>query len=99
MAKVSHQHRLELPPDFWWNLYRRGVFDINATTPSSASLSNSHTTSWEVENLLTFDRTFAVKHQVNVVALYSAEQTSTAVHTLRQRIFQLMLSNSTIWEG
>jgi TonB-linked SusC/RagA family outer membrane protein len=51
-----------------------GVFDINATTPSNASLSNSLSTSWEVENLLTYDRTFAGKHEVNVVALYSAEQ-------------------------
>jgi TonB-linked SusC/RagA family outer membrane protein len=51
-----------------------GVFDINAKTVSSASLSNSLTTSWEIENLLTFDRTFAGKHQVNFVALYSAEQ-------------------------
>ncbi|MGB8358296.1 MAG: SusC/RagA family TonB-linked outer membrane protein, partial [Bacteroidales bacterium] len=52
----------------------QGVFDINAKTVSSASLSNSLTTSWEVENLLTYDRTFAGKHQVNVVALYSAEE-------------------------
>lgn len=52
-----------------------GVFATNATTPSSASISNSLNTHWAVENLLTFDRTFAEKHQVNAVAMYSAEQT------------------------
>lgn len=52
-----------------------GVFATNATTPSSASISNSLNTHWAVENLLTFDRIFAEKHQVNAVAMYSAEQT------------------------
>ena len=52
-----------------------GVFSATATTPSTASVSNSHTTNWAIENLLTYDRIFAEKHQVNVVALYSAEQT------------------------
>lgn len=47
--------------------------DPNA--PSSASISNSLTTNWAVENLITYDRTFAQKHNINVVALYSAEQT------------------------
>ena len=30
---------------------------------------------WAVENLLTYDRIFAEKHSLNVVAMYSAEQT------------------------
>jgi TonB-linked SusC/RagA family outer membrane protein len=51
-----------------------GVFNATATTPSTASITNSLMTSWTIENLLTYDRTFAAKHQVNVVALYSAEQ-------------------------
>ncbi len=46
--------------------------DPNA--PSSASVSNTLTTNWAVENMLTYDRTFN-KHNINVVALYSAEQT------------------------
>ena len=53
----------------------QGVFALNATTVSTASISNSLTTNWAIENLLTYDRTFAGKHQVNAVALYSAEQT------------------------
>ncbi|MDR1938834.1 MAG: TonB-dependent receptor [Tannerellaceae bacterium] len=52
-----------------------GVFSDNPTNPSSATVSNSLTTNWAIENLLTYDRTFAEKHQVNVVAMYSAEQT------------------------
>ena len=42
--------------------------------PSTASLTNSLGTGWAIENLLSYDRTFAQKHQVNAVALYSAEQ-------------------------
>lgn len=52
-----------------------GVFSNNATTPSTATVSNSLTTNWTVENLLTYERTFAGKHQVNAVGMYSAEQT------------------------
>jgi TonB-linked SusC/RagA family outer membrane protein len=52
-----------------------GVFSETETTPSKASIGNSHTTNWTIENMLTYDRTFAVKHKLNFVALYSAEQT------------------------
>ncbi|OFY61852.1 MAG: SusC/RagA family protein [Bacteroidetes bacterium RBG_13_43_22] len=52
-----------------------GVFSATITTPSTASISNSLTTNWAIENLLTYDRTFAGKHKVNVVGMYSAEQT------------------------
>ena len=49
-----------------------GVMSSSATTPSSASLSNSYSTDWSVENMLTFDRAFG-KHRVNAVAMYSSE--------------------------
>ncbi len=52
-----------------------GVFSTTASTPSTATISNSLTTNWTVENLLIYDRTFATKHQVNAVAMYSAEET------------------------
>jgi TonB-linked SusC/RagA family outer membrane protein len=52
-----------------------GINNSNATNVSTASVSNSLTTNWVVENLLNYDRTFAGKHQVNVVAMYSAEET------------------------
>ena len=51
-----------------------GVFSTNPTTVSSASINNALTTSWTVENLLMYDRTFADKHNLNVVALYSAQE-------------------------
>ncbi len=51
-----------------------GIGSSNAITPSTASISNSLTTDWTVENLLTYDRTFNEKHQVNITALYSSEQ-------------------------
>jgi len=53
-----------------------GVFSATPTTPSTANIGHSLTTNWVIENLLTYDRTFAEKHKINVVGLYSAEQTS-----------------------
>jgi TonB-linked SusC/RagA family outer membrane protein len=53
----------------------QGINNASATNPSSASVSNSLRTNWAIENLLTYDRTFANKHQINAVAMYSAEQT------------------------
>ncbi len=51
-----------------------GVFSGTPSNNSTASISNSHTINWAVENLLTYDKTFAGKHQVNAVAMFSAEQ-------------------------
>ena len=52
-----------------------GVFSSTPDNPSTASISNSLTTHWTVENLLSYDRTIARKHKLNVVAMYSTEQT------------------------
>ncbi len=57
------------------NYTGQGIMSSNATTPSTAFIDNRLTTNWVIENLLTYDRTFAEKHRVNFVALYSAEQT------------------------
>lgn len=56
------------------NFTGEGVNSVNITTPSSASISNSQTYHWTAENILSYDRNFAQKHTLNVVALYSAEQ-------------------------
>lgn len=56
------------------NYTGEGVFNGNPNNPSSASVANSHTTSWTVENLLTYDKTFAEKHHINVTALYSSQE-------------------------
>ncbi|MGB4413547.1 MAG: TonB-dependent receptor [Paludibacter sp.] len=53
----------------------QGINSTSETNPSSASVSNSLRTNWAIENLLTYDRTFADKHQINAVAMYSAEET------------------------
>ncbi len=44
--------------------------------PNSASVQQDITKNWAVENLITYDRTFAGKHHLNVTGLYSAEQTT-----------------------
>ena len=52
---------------------------VNSTDPkslNSGSVYENQTTQWTVENLITYDRTFADKHNLNVVAMYSAEQTT-----------------------
>lgn len=52
-----------------------GVGDaLNPNTLSSASVDNQYTYHYTVENLLTYDRTFAGKHTINAVGLYSVEQ-------------------------
>jgi len=52
----------------------QGVGDKNPLTVSTASVDNRQTYHWTIENLLTYDRTFAQKHRINAVALYSSEQ-------------------------
>lgn len=52
----------------------QGVFDVNPATLSNASISNFWSTQWLLENLLTYDKTFAQKHTINFVGLYSNEQ-------------------------
>ncbi len=42
----------------------------------TASLSNSHTTNWVIENILTYARSFG-KHNIDVTALYSAQKNRT----------------------
>ena len=52
-----------------------GINSTNANQVNSGWVTNNQTRNWTVENVLTFNRTFAEKHDVNVVAMYSAEQT------------------------
>lgn len=41
---------------------------------SFANIENAISTNWAVENLLYYDKTFAAKHRIGLVAMYSAEQ-------------------------
>ncbi len=52
-----------------------GITSSTADTPNTASVQQNVYKNWAVENILTYDKTFAEKHQFNVTALYSAEQT------------------------
>lgn len=59
-----------------------GINSTTADTPSTASLSHTETVNWTVENLVSYDRTFG-KHQLNVVGMYSAEQTKYNVSSMK----------------
>ncbi|SFQ83806.1 SusC/RagA family TonB-linked outer membrane protein [Hymenobacter arizonensis] len=50
----------------------QGINAVNPTTLSSASTSNSLTTDYTIENILSYDRTLGGKHNINALALYSA---------------------------
>jgi len=51
-----------------------GVNNLDPKYVSSGSVNGANTIDWTIENLLTYDRTFAEKHQINAVALYSASE-------------------------
>ncbi len=53
-----------------------GVNNTNPDYRNSGSVIENSTRNWAVENVITFDRTFAEKHHVNVVGMYSAEETT-----------------------
>ena len=53
-----------------------GVNNTNENAPNSGSVYENQTRNYAIENLLTYDRVFAEKHNLNVVAMYSAEETA-----------------------
>ena len=58
------------------NFTGTGVNNKDANAVNGGGISENQTRNWAVENLLTYDHIFAEKHNVNVVAMYSAEQTT-----------------------
>ena len=52
-----------------------GVNNKDANAVNSGSIYENQTRNWAVENLLTYDRAFG-KHNINLVGMYSAEQTT-----------------------
>ena len=52
-----------------------GINNKDANAVNSGSVYENQTRNWAVENLLTYDRSFG-KHNINAVAMYSAEQTT-----------------------
>ena len=63
----------------------QGVANVNEVAPNVAGVSSSQTTDYVIENLLTYDRTFANKHQVNIVGLFSSQNTKYDDTNLRVR--------------
>lgn len=53
-----------------------GVNNKDANAVNSGWISENQTRNWAVENLITYDRTIAEKHNINVVGMYSAEETT-----------------------
>ena len=53
-----------------------GINNKDPKNVNGGSMNESSTRNWAVENLITFDRTFAEKHSLNIVGMYSAEQTA-----------------------
>lgn len=52
-----------------------GINSSTEDTPNTASVRQDIYKNWAVENIVTYDKTFAEKHQINLTGLYSAEQT------------------------
>ena len=58
------------------NFTGTGINNKDANAINGGGISENQTRNWTVENLITFDRTFAEKHNINLVGMYSAEQTT-----------------------
>lgn len=56
------------------NYTGQGVFATSPDALSTANINSSINTSWTIENLITYDRTFG-KHKINAVGLYSGQET------------------------
>ena len=57
------------------NFTGTGVNNKDENAVNGGGISENQTRNWAVENLLTYDRAFG-KHNINVVGMYSAEQTT-----------------------
>ena len=58
------------------NYTGKGVNNKDENAVSGGGISENQTRNWAVENIITYDRTFAEKHNLNIVGMYSAEQTT-----------------------
>lgn len=60
--------------DTYGNFYATGT-PQRGSSVSAAAVQNGNATTYAIENLLYFDKTFAEKHKVNAVAMYSVQET------------------------
>ena len=106
---ISGNFYIEIKPDFIKGLKYKlnGGYTFNPTYNSSyvgraannltgsASISNTQTYNWILENILTYDKTLG-KHQINITGLYSAQENKTLSNGLNANTFindQLTLNN------
>ena len=58
------------------NFKGTGVLEKDENAINGGGIGENQTRNWAVEIIVSFDRTFAEKHNINVVGMYSAEQTT-----------------------
>ncbi len=58
------------------NFTGTGVNNKDEKAINGGGISENQTRNWAIENIVTFDRTFAEKHNLNIVGMYSAEETT-----------------------
>ena len=58
------------------NFTGTGVNNKDENAINGGGISENQTRNWAVENLVTFERLFAEKHNLNIVGMYSAEETT-----------------------
>ena len=63
----------ELRSENYGNFYASKTTN-NSGAPSTSSNRNSQTSSWTLEHLLNYDRTFADKHKLNLTGLFSVQE-------------------------
>ena len=58
------------------NFTGTGVNNKDENAINGGGISENQTRNWVVENILSYDRIFAEKHNLNIVGMYSAEETT-----------------------
>ena len=58
------------------NFTGTGINNKDENAINGGGISENQTRNWAVENIVTYDRTFAQKHNLNIVGMYSAEETT-----------------------
>jgi TonB-linked outer membrane protein, SusC/RagA family len=68
--------------DNYGNYYGTGT-PQRGSSVSSAAVQNGAATTYAIENLLYFDKTFADKHKLNAVAMYSVQETESTTSRMQ----------------
>ncbi|MBO4849547.1 MAG: TonB-dependent receptor [Prevotella sp.] len=58
------------------NFTGTGVNNKDENAINGGGISENQTRNWAIENIVTYDHTFAQKHNFNIVGMYSAEETT-----------------------